>query len=376
VPKERFQDPTLRQSKRGVWFFRAMVDRIRDGKVTRVKETFHIGVMGKREAEAKKREVMRTLNRAEYVITSQIPLNAFLEEYQGLHVDRLSASTRIKYETHLKNHIKPAFGHLMLCEVTPLLVQQWLDAKELSWATKTDLRNILSSVFTNAIKWGRWKDANPIEHVSAGRKRAAREKRKLSDEDTRRLLAALPEDVRLLCSVCLFLTLRISEALGLQEKHLDFSRGIIQIRQRFWRGDIDVPKNEKAVRDLPMAWLADELKKLCTGDPERFVFQISTHPNWKRDSYCRDDRDIQHYFLRPAAKALGIYWLGFGFHTLRREAITALGNLLGAGQVMHLAGHSTLDMTALYTLADRDRQEKAIREHQERLLGKPEGGIQ
>jgi hypothetical protein len=91
---------------------------------------------------------------------------------------------------------------------------------------------------------------------------------------------------------------------------------------------------------------------------------------------CRDDRDIQQHFLRPAAKALGFYWVGFGFHALRREAIVALGDLLSAGQVMHIAGHSTLDMMALYTLADRDKQEKAIREHQERLLGKPEGGVQ
>jgi integrase len=249
-----------------------MVDRIRDGRVTRAKETFHIGVMGKPEAEAKKREIMRTLNRADYVITSQIPLSAFLEEYQTLHVGRLSASARAKYENHLRNHIKPAFGYLALCEVTPLLTQQWLDAKTLSWATKTDLRNILSSIFTQAIQWGRWKDSNPIEHVSTGRKRAAREKRKLSDSDTRRLLAALPWDVRLLCCVCLFLTLRISEALGLQEKHLDSDRGVIQVRQRFWRADLDVPKNDKARRDLPMAWLADELKKLCTVDPERFVF--------------------------------------------------------------------------------------------------------
>jgi hypothetical protein len=186
VPQERFQDPTLRQTKRGVWFFRAMVNRIRDGKVTRVRETFHIGTVGKREADAKKREIMRTLNRAEYVITSQIPLNTFLEEYQTLHVARLSASTRAKYENHLKNHIKPVFGHLMLCEITPLLVQQCLDAKHLSWATKTDLRNILSSIFTKAFKWKRWQDANPIESVSAGRERAAREQRKLSSEETRR----------------------------------------------------------------------------------------------------------------------------------------------------------------------------------------------
>ena len=39
-----------------------------------------------------------------------------------------AASTRAKYSNHLKNHIRPAFGALMLCDIEPLLVQRWLDA--------------------------------------------------------------------------------------------------------------------------------------------------------------------------------------------------------------------------------------------------------
>ena len=56
------------------------------------------------------------------------------------------------------------------------------------------------------------------------------------------------------------------------------------------------------------------------------MFEIETHPNWGRDkSVSRDDRDINQHFLRPAAQDLGIYWKGFGFHALRREAITSSG---------------------------------------------------
>ena len=132
-------------------------------------------------------------------------------------------------------------------------------------------------------------------------------------------MAALPWDVRLLCCVCLFGTLRISEALGLQEKHLDFVRGLIYIRQRFYRGDLDEVKSETSRRDVPAGYLADDLKRIVRGDPERFVFQIQTAPQWgRKQALCRDDRDINQHFLRPAAKPLGLYWLGFGFHALRR----------------------------------------------------------
>lgn len=204
------------------------------------------------------------------------------------------------------------------------------------------------------------------------------EKRKLDDDQTRRFLAALPYDLRLMCCTCLFCTLRVTEALGLQEKHLDFNRNVILIRQRFFRGDLDTrTKSDKSTRDVPMGYLASDLKEMCKADPERFVFQIKTRPKWGREEgVCRDDRDLTQHFLRPTAKALGFYWKGFGFRSLRREAITAIGSVAGIGQAMKAAGHSHADTSLLYTLQDFTEQDRAIRAHQERILGKPEGGIQ
>lgn len=382
VPKERYQEPTLQQTKKGVWFIRPWVDVIKEGRAVRAKKTYPLGAVGKREAVARARIIMESINRAQYVISSQINFGKFSEEYERLHVKRLAASTRGKYASHLEKHIRPAFGHLMLCDLEPLLMQRWLDSKEegenaLSWATRTDLRNILSSIFSRAIEWGRWKDANPVQHVHAGRKRAAREQRKLTDDQTRRLLGALPADVRLMCCVGLFCTLRVSEILGLQERHLDFEAGIIQVRQRFYRGDLDEPKNDKARRDVPMGYLGPELKRLCKGDPERFVFQIETHPKWgRKTAICRDDRDINQHFLRQAAKDLGFYWKGFGWHSLRREAITYLAAALGPMQALRMAGHASVDMSYLYTLKDQKAGDVAIREMQESLIGKTGEKIQ
>jgi hypothetical protein len=94
-----------------------------------------------------------------------------------------------------------------------------------------------------------------------------------------------------------------------------------------------------------------------------------------RHSRRLGDRSARH-FLRPAAEALGIYFPGFGFHSLRREAITAISREIGIGQAMNLAGHTKVDMTMLYELADRTEQERGIKAFQERILGKPKGGIQ
>jgi Phage integrase family len=160
----------------------------------------------------------------------------------------------------------------------------------------------------------------------------------------------------------LFYTLGISEILGLQEKHLDFAAGLIRVRQRYYRGNLDVTKNPRRTRDIPMGTMAAALRQRCTGDPERFVFSVMT-----KYGDSRDDRDINQHFLRPAAKKLGIYWLGFGFHQFRRQAITALG--VDPMQAQKIAGQSRPDMTGHYTLDDRQRQERAIRTNQERIEG-------
>jgi hypothetical protein len=56
----------------------------------------------------------------------------------------------------------------------------------------------MCGVFTQATKWGYWCERNPAIDVYVGKQRALREKRKLTDDQTRSLLAALPDDVRLI----------------------------------------------------------------------------------------------------------------------------------------------------------------------------------
>jgi hypothetical protein len=84
---------------------------------------------------------------------------------------------------------------------------------------------------------------------------------------------------------------------------------------------------------------------------------------------------VQH-FLRPAAIRLGFYYRGFGFRALRREAITEINSVAGIGQAMAAAGHADTDTSLLYTLQDRVKLEQAIKGFQERIAGKPEGGVQ
>lgn len=84
--------------------------------------------------------------------------------------------------------------------------------------------------------------------------------------------------------------------------------------------------------------------------------------------------ESRHQSELPATggKSPRVYNPGFGFHVLRREAVTELAAILGANAAQRLAGHSRADMTLYYTLADQVKQDAAIRTLQERIIGKTE----
>ncbi len=74
--------------------------------------------------------------------------------------------------------------------------------------------------------------------------------------------------------------------------------------------------------------------------------------------------------LRPAAKQLGIYFPGLGWHSLRRQNLTLIQEEgATAFEAMAQAGHSRPSMTSEYTIVGVERRERAVRRVQERLSG-------
>lgn len=102
------------------------------------------------------------------------------------------------------------------------------------------------------------------------------------------------------------------------------------------------------------------MRGLCTGNPEHFIFL--SHES------CHSDENLRKRHLIPAAKALGLYYTGFGFHSLRREAITEIGNEVGGQVIMNMAGHTKMDLTMLYTLNDTEKQRGAATAYMNRIV--------
>jgi integrase len=158
--------------------------------------------------------------------------------------------------------------------------------------------------------------------------------------------------------------MRVSELIGLKWRCVDLDRGLIRVEERYYRGDTDEPKTERSRRVLSLGLLLEDYRSWKPTDAsDDYVFQRNGEP--------MDDRQLLRNVLRPAAKRLGIYFPGFGWHTFRRQNITVIQEE-GATpfEAQAQAGHSKPAMTSAYTLVGLDRREAAVRKLQVRLLRK------
>ena len=134
--------------------------------------------------------------------------------------------------------------------------------------------------------------------------------------------------------------LRISEAIGLEWRHLrlDGSDPCVLVRQRIVRGKMGPPKSKRSRRNVPLPHsLVLALRELhATTEHPR-----DTNPVFaSREGTPLVPGNVWRRVLKPAAEEAGVPWLGFhGFrHTCASMLIADPRNIV---QVSRWLGHST-----------------------------------
>lgn len=379
----RYQDPQIEtQGDPRRWYeIRPYVPVLAGGRLVRRRKRIRLGwcdEMTLRQAKAEKQNIMATLNCGRAVVQSQIRLKDLVKKFEDARLPQLSSGTAEKYSCHLKNHVVPDMGELRLFEIDRPTLEAWIGNKTLAWATKLDLRNVVSALFTQAAEWRLWDGDNPARGVRVGQRNEVRQKRILQAEDLGRFLLALPDThvckahaARLMVLLGVCAGLRVSEILGLKWDDIDWQRGQVAINRRWRRGDMGPVKTTASRRVRQIGPLVEELQlwrrrsgfaEYLFGDPGK---------------YLPDDRDLQQHVFRPTAEALGLYFAGFGMHSFRRMSVTWRQEV-GATplEAMRSAGHTSLDMTSLYTVQDAERERVQVQAMIERIGGKAVAGIQ
>ena len=214
-----------------------------------------------------------------------------MDIWQSEYLGSAKPHTRKSYEATIENHIKPAIGKKQLQELTPVLIQRFVNhlqnqkdvEKPLNPKTVKNIHGVLHSALQQAVRIGYLK-TNPAS-LTILPKRSNAEITPLQDKQVAQFLQSIKghpfERVYL---VDLFTGIRQSEILGLKWEDIDFERGQITIRRQLqFLGHnhggycFTTPKNNKTRQIIPARFVMDVLKRQRIRQMEQ---RLAAGPAW------------------------------------------------------------------------------------------------
>ena len=274
--------------------------------------------------------------------------------------------TKLVYNTNLKLYIVPRWGDYPLRRVASVEVEDWLKTLKLAPSSRAKIRNLMSTVFRHAIRWG-WigQYENPITlvRVSAKRKRIPET---LTAEEFRALFAILPNRERVMGTICATTGLRVCEVLGLKWEDVDFIEKTANVLRSFVDGSIGACKTEISQQPVPLDEIAIEglmvWRSICPyGSSDDWIFgserMFGRLPVWP-DS-------LRSKILQPMARKAGIT-KRIGWHTFRHTYSSLLAETGNDVRVVQeLMRHAKVSTTMeVYTHARMEKkriaQSKAV----------------
>jgi integrase len=172
---------------------------------------------------------------------------------------------------------------------------------------------VLRSIFEIASEWGYFAGRNPCKKTKVGETSGrVWDKRALEPAEALRLFRAIDADqpLAIIVEVALFTGLRASEVLALTWGAIDPRRSLVRVKQgKSQQGEFSEPKTPKGRRQVDLGPLASKLIR-----PESARDSDLIWPD--EDYFCLQKK------LKDRAKDIGIEFVGFGFHTLRRTHAT------------------------------------------------------
>jgi integrase len=251
-------------------------------------------------------------------------------------------------------HLLPIFGPQRLSDISRFDVQRFVGLKQRQgYAPKTlaHLRNLLSKVFSAAVKWG-WLSANPATGVELPPMQKRREARLLTLAEITALSQNLTEPARTIFVLAVLAGLRIGEILALRTDDLDLASGFVFVRRNVYRGHIqDSPKTRTSERRIPLAGIA--LAALG-----RWLASRPPTSDWLFPSAVGKpfyDRNLLRREVWPVCESHDIP--KFGWHSLRHTFSTYNGNSGVPMPVLQpLLGHTSPETTMIYTHPLEDAQ--------------------
>ena len=186
---------------------------------------------------------------------STVPtVSALVEQFR---TERMPArhSTRLGYDSYLKNWVVPEWGDKPITELQPRVVELWLQGLEMKPKSKAHIRGLLGNLITFAM----WRGdiptgVNPMRLVRLrGTNRPFHPRRTITAEEFQTFSRWLSEPFRTIGFLCACLGLRISECLGLQWRDVDWLNGRLSVKRGIVRQVVDDTKTPESQKNIPIS---------------------------------------------------------------------------------------------------------------------------
>lgn len=314
----------------------------------------------RKEAEARKRDLIRDFEQGRLVGRSTASLNEFLQQWLQSARQRLRERTWNDYGQLCRCYLEQGLGRLPLTKLTPMAIQKRyaeLQERGLSAPTIRKLHVVLSQALKQAVRW-RMLSHNPAIDVDLPVNRAKKVMRAMTLEQAQAFLEATQgQRWGPVLRFALKTGMRPEEYLALQWPDIDLNRGLVRItrvlvRPRGGGWKFEEPKTAgsrrtvalapKDVEDL-QAHRAHQLQeRLLVGDRWETEFDfVFTNETGGPVS----DGNLTKRVFKPALKRAGLS-LQFRLYDLRHTCATLL--LLGGENVKVVSerlGHAGVSIT-------------------------------
>jgi integrase len=306
------------------WVLRWREDVIENGSLKRI---YRSEVLGNRSNYPTRRLAQRAaddrlliVNSPNYRARPTATFRQFAARWQSTVLSQHKPSTQATIRSHLKKYLTPFLGDRCLKDINPELVQAFIAG--LTTAPKT-VRNIyvtLQIMWKSARAWG-YVAHDAVSDVVLPKPRRA-ERFAFTLEEIQKILVAADEPYRTFYWLAAESGLRAGELCGLRVDDLDLERCLLRVEQSSWRGKMQQPKTENAVRSFAISpEMASHVRDVLVRwrpNSQRLIFATRNGTPWDANLLVKRK-------LQPLLKKLEIQRCGL--HAFRHANGTLMDRL-------------------------------------------------